>query len=126
MELFKSMTGTQMVHIPYKGTQMAVTDILGGQIKILCDNLASLIPLVQSGRLRALAVTAIKRSAAVPDLPTLDASGLPCCELTGWLGVALTIAGEPAAQVGVRRIDSGSVNHVDRRKARCAMMPQRL
>jgi tripartite-type tricarboxylate transporter receptor subunit TctC len=88
MELFKSMTGTSMVHVPYKGTQQAVTDILGGQIDILCDNLASLIPLVQSGRLRALAVTSLKRSAVVPDLPTLDESGLPGYELTGWLGVA--------------------------------------
>lgn len=88
MELFKSMTGTQMVHVPYKGTQMAVTDILGGQIQILCDNLASLLPLVQAGRLRALAVTSLKRSPAVPDLPTLDESGLPGYELTGWLGVA--------------------------------------
>jgi tripartite-type tricarboxylate transporter receptor subunit TctC len=88
MELFKSMTGTSMVHVPYKGTQMAVTDILGGQIDILCDNLASLIPLVRAGRLRALAVTSLKRSPAVPDLPTLDESGLPGYELTGWLGVA--------------------------------------
>jgi len=88
MELFKSMTGTQMVHVPYKGTQMAVTDILSGQIQVLCDNLASLIPLVQAGRLRALAVTSLKRSPAVPDLPTLDESGLPGYELTGWLGVA--------------------------------------
>lgn len=88
MELFKSMTGTSMVHVPYKGTQMAVTDILGGQIDILCDNLASLIPLVKAGRLRALAVTSLKRSPAVPDLPTLDESGLPGYELTGWLGVA--------------------------------------
>lgn len=88
MELFKSMTGTSMVHVPYKGTQMAVTDILGGQIDILCDNLASLIPLVKAGRLRALAVTSLKRSPAVPDLPTLDESGLTGYELTGWLGVA--------------------------------------
>lgn len=88
MELFKSMTGTSMIHVPYKGTQMAVTDILGGQIDILCDNLASLIPLVKAGRLRALAVTSLKRSPAVPDLPTLDESGLPGYELTGWLGVA--------------------------------------
>ena len=88
MELFKSMTGTQMAHVPYKGTQLAVTDILGGQINILADNLTSLIPLVQSGRLRALAVTSLKRSPAVPDLPTLDESGLPGYELTGWLGVA--------------------------------------
>jgi tripartite-type tricarboxylate transporter receptor subunit TctC len=91
MELFKSMTGTSMVHVPYKGTQQAVTDVLGGQIDILCDNLASLMPLVRSGRLRALAVTSLKRSAVVPDLPTLDESGLPGYELTGWLGVAAPI-----------------------------------
>jgi tripartite-type tricarboxylate transporter receptor subunit TctC len=91
MELFKSMTGTSIVHIPYKGTQQAVTDVLGGQIDILCDNLASLVPLVRSGRLRALAVTSLKRSAAVPELPTLDESGLPGYELTGWLGVAAPI-----------------------------------
>ena len=88
MELFKSMTGTQMVHVPYKGTQQAVTDLIAGQIDILCDNLASLMPHVQANRLRALAVTSLKRSPAVPDLPTLDESGLPGYELTGWLGVA--------------------------------------
>jgi len=89
MELFKSMTNTSMVHVPYKGTQQAVTDLLGGQIDILCDNLASLVPLVQSGRLRALAVTSLKRSTVVPELPTLDESGLPGYELTGWLGLAV-------------------------------------
>jgi len=91
MELFKSMTGTSMVHVPYKGTQQAVVDVIAGQIDILCDNLASLIPLVKSGRLRALAVTSAKRSAVVPELPTLDESGLPGYELTGWLGVAAPI-----------------------------------
>jgi tripartite-type tricarboxylate transporter receptor subunit TctC len=59
MELFKNMTGTTIVHVPYKGTQQAVTDVIGGQIDILCDNLASLLPLVKSGRLRGLAVTAL-------------------------------------------------------------------
>jgi tripartite-type tricarboxylate transporter receptor subunit TctC len=98
MELFKSMTGTSMVHVPYKGTQQAVTDIMAGQIDILCDNLASLIPLVRAGRLRALAVTSAKRSAVVPDLPTLDESGLPGYELTGWLGVAAPI-GVPKERV---------------------------
>jgi tripartite-type tricarboxylate transporter receptor subunit TctC len=91
MELFKSMTGTSMVHVPYKGTQQAVTDVISGRIEILCDNLASLIPLVQSGRLRALAVTSPQRSAAVPELPTLDESGLPGYDLTGWLGIAAPI-----------------------------------
>ncbi len=94
MELFKSMTDTAMVHVPYKGTQQAVTDLMGGQIDILCDNMASMQPLVRSGRLRALAVTSLKRSAAMPELPTLDESGLPGYELTGWSGFAVP-AGVP-------------------------------
>ncbi len=94
MELFKSMTGTAIVHVPYKGTQQAVTDLIGGQIDILCDNLASLLPLVRSGRLRALAVTSLKRSAALPELPTLDEAGLTGYELTGWSGLAVP-AGVP-------------------------------
>ena len=94
MELFKSMTGTEIVHVPYKGTQQAVTDVIGGQIDILCDNMASLLPLVRSERLRGLAVTSLKRSAALPDLPTLDEAGLPGYELTGWSGMAVP-AGVP-------------------------------
>ena len=94
MELFKSMSDTAIVHVPYKGTQQAVTDVIGGQIDILCDNLASLLPLVQSGRLRGLAVTSLKRSAALPELPTLDEAGLPGFELTGWSGLAVP-AGVP-------------------------------
>jgi tripartite-type tricarboxylate transporter receptor subunit TctC len=94
MELFKSMTGTSIVHVPYKGTQQAVTDLIGGQIDILCDNMASLLPLVRSGRLRALAVTSLKRTPVLPELPTLDESGLPGYELTGWSGIAVP-AGVP-------------------------------
>ena len=89
MELFKSMTGTDIVHIAYKGTQQAITDLIGGQIDILCDNIAPLLPLVRSGRLRGLAVTSLKRSPAIPELPTLDEAGLPGYELTGWSGFAL-------------------------------------
>lgn len=94
MELFKSMTGTAIVHVPYKGTQQAVSDLIGGQIDILCDNMASLLPLVRSGRLRALGVTSLKRSAALPELPTLDEAGIPGFELTGWSGFAVP-AGVP-------------------------------
>jgi tripartite-type tricarboxylate transporter receptor subunit TctC len=89
MELFKSMTDTAIVHVPYKGTQQAVTDLLGGQIDILCDNMGSLLPLVRAGRMRALAVTSLKRSAAIPELPTLDEAGLPGYELSGWSGLAV-------------------------------------
>ena len=94
MELFKSMPGTSIVHVPYKGTQQAVSDLIGGQIDILCDNMASLLPLVRSGRLRALGVTSLTRSAALPELPTLDEAGIPGFELTGWSGFAVP-AGTP-------------------------------
>ncbi|HET7160396.1 MAG TPA: tripartite tricarboxylate transporter substrate-binding protein, partial [Burkholderiales bacterium] len=96
MELFKSMTDTAIIHVPYKGTQHAVTDVISGQIDILCDNMASMLPFVRSNRVRALAVTSLKRSAAIPELPTLDESGLPGYELTGWSGMAVP-AGTPRA-----------------------------
>jgi len=89
MELFKTMTGTSIAHVPYKGTQQAVTDVIGGQIDILADNLASLLPLVKAERIRALAVTSLKRSTVVPDLPTVDESGLPGYEISGWSGFSV-------------------------------------
>ena len=94
MELFKIMTGTVIVHVPYKGTQQAVTDVIGGQIDMVCDNIGPLLPLVRSGRLRGLAVTSLKRSSVVPELPTLDEAGIPGYELTGWSGLAVP-AGVP-------------------------------
>lgn len=98
MELFKSMTDTAIIHVPYKGTQQAVTDVISGQIDILCDNMASMLPFVRSNRVRGLAVTSLKRSAAIPELPTLDESGLPGYELSGWSGMAVP-AGVPRAIV---------------------------
>ena len=89
MELFKSMTDTVITHVPYKGTQQAVTDLIGGRIDIQCDNMASMLPHVQSTRVRALAITSLRRSAALPELPTLDESGLPGYELSGWSGMAV-------------------------------------
>ncbi|MBM3342444.1 MAG: tripartite tricarboxylate transporter substrate binding protein [Betaproteobacteria bacterium] len=89
MELFKTMTNTNIVHVPYKGTQLAVTDVIAGQVDILCDNMASMLPHVRSGRVRALAVTSLKRSTATPELPTLDEAGLPGYEITGWSGMAV-------------------------------------
>lgn len=94
MELFKTMTGTSLTHVPYKGTQMAVTDLISGQIDVQCDNLASMIGHVRSGRIRGLAVTSLKRSAAIPELPTIDEAGVPGYELTGWSGIAVP-AGVP-------------------------------
>jgi tripartite-type tricarboxylate transporter receptor subunit TctC len=94
MELFKSMTDTAIAHVPYKGTQQAVVDLISSQIDIQCDNMASMLPHVRSGRIRALAVTSLKRLAAIPELPTLDESGLPGYELSGWSGFAVP-AGTP-------------------------------
>jgi tripartite-type tricarboxylate transporter receptor subunit TctC len=98
MELFKSMSNTSIMHVPYKGTQQAVTDLITGQIEVLCDNLASMLPHVRSGRVRALAVTSLARTSAIPELPTLDESGLPGYELTGWSGMAVP-KGTPGAVV---------------------------
>jgi tripartite-type tricarboxylate transporter receptor subunit TctC len=86
-ELFKQMTGTYMVHIPYKGAPAAVADLLAGRVHLMFDNLASALPHVKAGRLRALAVTTLRRSASVPDLPTLDESGLKGFDMTTWWGV---------------------------------------
>jgi len=86
-ELFKQMTGTYMVHIPYKGAPAAVADLLAGRVHLMFDNLASALPNVKAGKVRALAVTTRKRSSALPDLPTLDESGLKGFDMTTWWGL---------------------------------------
>jgi len=89
MEMFVAMTGTSLVHVAYKGTQQAITDLIGGQIHILCDTIAPLLPIIKSGRLRGLGVTSLKRSLVLPDLPTLDEAGLPGFEIAPWGGYAV-------------------------------------
>jgi tripartite-type tricarboxylate transporter receptor subunit TctC len=89
MELFKTMTGTDIVHVGYKGTQQAITDLIGGQINVMCDNVGPLLPLLRAGRLRGLGVTSLKRSPALPELPTLDEAGIPGYELITWGGYAV-------------------------------------
>ena len=86
-ELFKQMTGTYMVHIPYKGSAPAVADLLAGRVHLMFDNLASALPNIQAGKLRALAVTTVRRSSFVPELPTLDQSGLKGFDMTTWWGL---------------------------------------
>jgi len=94
-ELFKTMAGVQMVHIPYKGGAPAMADLLAGQVQLMFDNLANALPNVRAGRLRALAVTTLARSPAMPDLPTIAESGLPEFDLTTWFGLMVP-AGTPA------------------------------
>ena len=93
-ELFKTMAGVQMVHIPYKGGAPAMADLLAGQVQLMFDNLANALPNVKAGRLRALAVTTLARSPAMPDLPTMAESGLPGFDLTTWFGLMVP-AGTP-------------------------------
>jgi tripartite-type tricarboxylate transporter receptor subunit TctC len=84
--LFDSMTGTQMVHVPYKGMSLAVSDLMGGQVSMTFGTSLSVIPHVRTGRLRALATTGAQRSPALPDMPTIGESGLPGYEASLWYG----------------------------------------
>lgn len=86
-ELFKSMTGIDMTHIPYKGRASALPDLLGGRVTMMFDNMPSSLPLVREGKLRALGVTSLTRSAAAPDIPTIAESGLPGFEAVSWFAM---------------------------------------
>lgn len=86
-ELFNTMAGVKMQHIPYKGRAAAIPDLLGGRITMIFDNMPSALPLVKSGELRAIAVTSARRSAAAPQIPTLAESGLPGFEATSWFAL---------------------------------------
>jgi tripartite-type tricarboxylate transporter receptor subunit TctC len=87
VELFKMMTGTDIQHIPYKGSAPALTDLIGGHIQLMFDNMPSSLPQVKSGALRALAVTGMHRSSQVPDLPTVDESGVPGFSSGSWVAL---------------------------------------
>jgi tripartite-type tricarboxylate transporter receptor subunit TctC len=91
-ELLKSTAGIDMVHIPYKGPAPAVQDLLGGRVQLMCDNFSNVITHVRSGKLRAIALTALKRHPQAPDVPTADESGLPGFEVTVWYGFAVHAA----------------------------------
>jgi len=97
-EMFKMMTGTFMVHIPYRGAAPAAADLLAGRVQLMFDNLASALPNVKAGKLRALAVTTRARSSFLPELPTLDESGLKGFDMSTWWGV-MAPAKTPAAAV---------------------------
>jgi tripartite-type tricarboxylate transporter receptor subunit TctC len=94
-ELFKVSTGLTMQHVPYKGSAPALTDLVGGQVQLMFDNLPSALPHIKAGRLRALAVTTAARAPALPEVPTVAESGLPGFEASSWFGL-LAPAGTPA------------------------------
>jgi tripartite-type tricarboxylate transporter receptor subunit TctC len=96
-ELFKSMAGVDMLHVPYKGTGQAVKDLIGGQIDVMFAPGETVMPQVKAGRLRALAVTSAKRASAIPELPTVAEAGVPGYEAIGWFGLLAPAATPPAA-----------------------------
>jgi tripartite-type tricarboxylate transporter receptor subunit TctC len=112
-ELFKSMTGVSMTHIPYTGSAPALLGLVSGQVDVMFDNLPSAMALIKSGKLKAFAVTSAQRSAAMPELPTLeDAGQLKGFEASSWFGL-LAPAGTPA----------DIVNRVQREVARALSDP---
>jgi tripartite-type tricarboxylate transporter receptor subunit TctC len=97
-ELFAAMTGTDLVHVPYRGSGPAVSDLLGGQVDMMFDSVASARPHVQSGKLVALGVTTSRRSSAMPEVPTIAEAGVKGYELVPWFGVFMP-AGTPESLV---------------------------
>jgi len=85
-EVFNSRAGVDILHVPYKGSSPAVSDLIGGQISVMYDTVASCLPHVKAGKLRALAVATAKRSSALPDVPTIAEAALPGFEVTTWFG----------------------------------------
>jgi len=95
-ELFKYMTGTEIVHVPYKGGAQAITDLISGNVQLMFESTNSIAPHVQAGRVRALAVTGAQRAQSLPEVPTLMEAGVPGYEVTAWTGV-IAPAGLPRA-----------------------------
>ncbi|NMM78024.1 ABC transporter substrate-binding protein [Acidovorax sp. SRB_14] len=97
-ELFKAMTSTNIIHVPYRGSAQAITDVVAGQVTMLFDNAPSSIPFVRDGKLKALAVTSKKRLPNLPDVPTLEETGVTGYESLSWSGIVAP-AGTPKAVV---------------------------
>jgi tripartite-type tricarboxylate transporter receptor subunit TctC len=98
VELFDGMAGIKMVHVPYKGSAPAITDLIGGQVQVLFDPISTLYPQAQAGKVRALAVSTAARSPTAPKLPTVAESGLPGYDVSSWQGIVVP-HGTPAAIV---------------------------
>ena len=93
-ELFKMLTGVDLVHVPYKGSAQAIVDLISGQVSVMFDNLPASMPHIRSGKLRALAITTATRYPGLPDLPTVAESGVPGYESSAWFGIMMP-AGVP-------------------------------
>ncbi len=98
MEMLKQRAGISMVHVPYKGTAPAYTDLLGGQLHTLFDSAPGVVPFLQGDRVRVLAVSTAKRMPSWPDVPTMAESGFPDFDVLGWLGIVAPKGLDPAIQ----------------------------
>lgn len=98
MELFKMMTGTSMIHVPYQGGAPGLAAVAGGQVQFMADNMNSALPFIQAGRVRAIGVTSAKRSGALPEMPTIAEQGVTGFDSGSWFGM-FAPAGTPAAIV---------------------------
>jgi tripartite-type tricarboxylate transporter receptor subunit TctC len=97
-ELFKIMTGVQIVHVPYKGSPQGISDLIGGQVQVMFDNLTSISPHVRSGKVRGIGVSSLKRSPIFPAIPTIAEAGVPGYETNAWGGLVVPV-GTPRAIV---------------------------
>ena len=109
MELLKTMTGIDMVHVPYQGSAPARTALLGGEVSVMFDNIPSSLPLARDGRFRALGMSGQNRSSAAPDIPTVAEAGVPGFETIAWYGL-LTAANTP--QTTVRKLHRSVVDAI--------------
>ncbi len=120
-ELFNIVAGVKLVHVPYKGVNLAMNDVLAGQIQLVVIGVPAAGPHIKAGRLRALAVIAPQRLPALPDVPTVAEAGLPNFEVTTWYGV-LAPAGTPKPIIGRLNTDLGRIMHSPDLKERLAAM----
>jgi len=118
-ELFKSMSGTNIVHVPHRGSGDARTSVIGGHVQMMIDAITTMAPTAQSGQVRALATTGQTRSSVLPDVPTISEAGLPGYEATIWLGV-MAPAGTPKAIVDLLNAEINKILALPELKAQWA------
>jgi tripartite-type tricarboxylate transporter receptor subunit TctC len=115
-ELFKEATGTFLTHIPYKGSSPALLDLMAGQVQVSFDTLASVLPHIQSGKVKALAVTSARRNASLPNVPTLAEAGVKGVEMGAWYGIYMPAATPKAVQERVHDEVSKALTAAETRK----------
>jgi tripartite-type tricarboxylate transporter receptor subunit TctC len=115
-ELLKRRLGIEMTHVPYRGTALGVTDMIAGRVDVTCDNVSAVLPHIKSGALRALAVTTQERLAVLPDVPTMDASGIKDFKSSGWTAVFVPVKTPVEIITKINQALVGATRQADVRK----------